>query len=127
VCLLFYNKLLAVCFDEEFTQLRGVRAKMYYLLLLCLTALTIVLLIRVVGIVMVIALLTLPAAVAGLFSRQLWQMMLGAIGCSMVFVTAGLAVSYLNDLPSGPTIILLAAVVYLAATVGNRLLRPHHA
>jgi zinc transport system permease protein len=60
VCLL-YNKLLALCFDEEYTLLRGVHTQWLHLLLLCLTALTIVLLIRIVGIIMVIALLTLPA------------------------------------------------------------------
>ena len=64
------------------------------MLLLCLTALTVVLLVRVVGIVLVIALLTLPAAVAGHFARQLWQMMAVAVLCCMVFVTAGIAVSY---------------------------------
>ena len=64
----FHNKLLAVCFDEEFAELRGLPVKRYYLLLLCLTALTVVLLVRVVGIVLVIALLTLPAAVAGNFA-----------------------------------------------------------
>ena len=35
----FYNKFLAVCFDQEFAQLRGVRVNVYYMLLLCLTAL----------------------------------------------------------------------------------------
>ncbi len=62
---LFYNKFLAICFDEEFARVRGVRVDLYYLFLLCLVALTVLLLVRVVGIVMVIALLTLPAAVAG--------------------------------------------------------------
>ncbi|MGA2033826.1 MAG: metal ABC transporter permease [Thermoguttaceae bacterium] len=112
-----YHKFLAVCFDEEFTELRGVRVKLHYLLLLCLTALTVVLLVRVVGIVMVIALLTLPAAVAGHFSRQLWQMMGLAILCCMAFITAGLGVSYHWDLPPGPSIIILAAGVYLAVVL----------
>ena len=85
------------------------RVKLFYMLLLCLTALTVVLLVRVVGIVLVIALLTLPAAVAGHFVRQLWQMMAVAVLCCMVFVTAGLAVSFPLDLPSGPVIILIAA------------------
>ena len=96
----FYPKLLAVCFDEEFAELRGVRVKLYYLLLLCLTALTVVLLVRVVGIVLVIALLTLPAAVAGHFARQLWQMMALAVLSCAVFVTAGLAVSYRSTCPA---------------------------
>jgi zinc transport system permease protein len=119
--LLFYHKFLAVCFDEEFAALRGVSVKFYYLLLLCLTALTVVLLVRVVGIVMVVALLTLPAAVAGYFSRQLWQMMLLATLACAVFITLGLAISYPYDLPSGPVIIVLAAAVYLVVIVGSRL------
>ncbi len=120
----FYPKLLALCFDEEFAQLRGVRVKLYYMMLLCLTALTVVLLVRVVGIVLVIALLTLPAAVAGHFVRQLWQMMAVAVLCSMAFVTVGLAVSFPTDLPSGPVIILIAGGTYLAVALGRRPCRP---
>ena len=62
VAMLFYNQLLAVCFDEEFARLRGVNVEVFYLLLLCLTALTVVLLVTVVGIVMVIALITVVPA-----------------------------------------------------------------
>jgi zinc transport system permease protein len=119
----FYNKFLAVCFDQEFAELRGVRVNVYYMLLLCLTALTIVILLRVVGIVLVIALLTLPAAVAGHFSRQLWQMMLLAIAACMIFTVVGLALSFQTGLPCGPVIIMLAAATYLAVAVGQRLSR----
>jgi zinc transport system permease protein len=122
----FYNKFLAVCFDQEFAQLRGVRVNAYYMMLLCLTALTIVILLRVVGIVLVIALLTLPAAVAGHFSRQLWQMMVLAILVCMAFTVVGLAVSFQTGLPCGPVIIMLAAATYLAVAVGQRLVRISH-
>jgi ABC-type Mn2+/Zn2+ transport system permease subunit len=44
-----------------------------------ISALTIVLLTTIVGIIMVIALLTLPAAVASLFSKNLWKLMLFAV------------------------------------------------
>jgi zinc transport system permease protein len=117
----FYNKFQAVCFDQEFAQLRGVHVNVYYLLLLCLTSLTIVILLRVVGIVLVIALLTLPAAVAGHFARQLWQMMVLAIAACGAFTVVGLAVSYRTDLPAGPVIIVIAAAAYLAVAVGKRL------
>lgn len=119
----FHHKLVAVCFDEEFAALRGVRVKLHYLLLLCLTALTIVLLVRVVGIILVIALVTLPAAVAGHFSRRLWQMMLLATVFSAAFVSAGLALSYAHGLRSGPVIVILAGATYLAVAVGRRLWR----
>ena len=117
---IFYNKFLAVCFDEEFARLRGVHTGWIYLLLLCLAALTIVLLVRVVGIVMVIALLTLPASVAGNFSRNILQMMVLSVLFCASFVVLGLGVSYNLDLPSGPVIIVIAAVVYLLVLLGGR-------
>ncbi len=116
----FYHGFLAVCFDEEFARLRGVRTGWLYLLLLCLAALTIVLLVRVVGIVMVIALLTLPASVAGNFSRNIVQMMVLAVLFCAGFVVLGLGVSYELDLPSGPVIIVIAALVYLLVLVAGR-------
>ena len=119
----FYNKFLAVCFDEEFARLRGIRVHVYFLLLLCLTALTVVLLVRVVGIVMVIALLTLPAAIAGPFCRKLWQMMAVATVLCMLFTTSGLWVSYSLDFPSGPTIILVAGAVYVLVLAALRVWR----
>lgn len=112
---MFYNTFLAVCFDEEFSRLRGVKTGWIYLLLLCLAALTIVLLVRVVGIVMVIALLTLPASVAGNFSKNLLQMMILAVLFCASFMVLGLGVSYNLDLPSGPVIIIIAALGYLLA------------
>ena len=109
---LFYHKLLATCFDEEFARLRGIHTGFYSLLLLVMTALTIVLLAQIVGIVMVIALLTLPAATASFFSKRLWPMMSLAVFFSLFFTLGGLLVSYKPDYPSGPTIILFAAAFY---------------
>ncbi len=120
---LFYNKLLAVCFDEEYARLRGLPTHWLYLLLLCLTALTIVLLVRIVGIVMVIALLTLPAAIAGNFSRSILQMIIFSIILCAVFITAGLGVSYEMDLPSGPAIIMLATIGYLLTALSSTLVK----
>ena len=122
--LAFYNRFVAICFDEEFARLRGVNVEFWYLLLLCLTALTVVLLISIVGIVMVIALLTLPAAVAGQFARRMGHMMMLAILFSMFFILAGLATSYQYDLPSGPVIILYGGAAYLSVSLGKRVLRP---
>lgn len=110
---LFYHQLQAVCFDEEFARLRGIPVNFFYLLLLCLTALTVVLMVTVVGIILVIALLTLPVAIANLFARSLWQIMLLATGLSMMLTSGGLALSYTPDLPAGATIILLAGLCYL--------------
>lgn len=118
---IFYNKLLALCFDEEYAQLRGVRTQWLHLLLLCLTALTIVLLIRIVGIIMVIALLTLPAAIAGSFAASIRQMMMLATTVCAVCITVGLGVSFYLNLPSGSVIILIATGIYLLSLGFSRL------
>jgi zinc transport system permease protein len=125
ICLgvLFYNKFLAVCFDDEFARLRGIRVGFFYLLLLSLTALTVVLMVRVVGIVMVIALLTLPSAIAGLFSRYLWQLMVISSLLCMVFTAAGLGFSYHYDLPAGSNIILIAGGTYAFAVGVSNLIK----
>jgi len=117
--ILFYQQFLALSFDEEFTQLRGIHTRLYYILLIFLIALTVVLMVTVVGIVMVIALLTIPAATAGIFSKKLWQMMVfGALLCAL-FTSLGLGTSYLLDLPSGSTTIVIAGAVYLVS-LGTR-------
>ena len=113
---LFFKRLEAVCFDEEFARLRGVPTTWYFQLLLVLTALTVVLLVRVVGIVLVIAMLTLPAATAGRFTRRLLPMCLLAILFCAVFSWIGLLIACIfGNLPEGPTIILVAAMAYLAS------------
>ncbi len=119
--LLFFNRITAVCFDEEFVRVRGVNSQLYYLLLLILTALTVVILVTVVGIVMVIALLTIPAAVAGLFTKTIGRMMVLASVISAVVVIFGIALSYSFDLPSGAVIILFAGAVYILASLGKRV------
>ena len=121
--ILFYNQLVAICFDEEFARLRGVRVELHYLLLLTLTALTVVLLTTVVGIILVIALLTLPAATAGRFTRNLWQMIAAAMVLSALFCVGGLWASYEPNLPAGAVIIVIAGLVYLIAALGRGMLQ----
>lgn len=114
---LFYPKLVAVCFDEEFVRLRGINASAYYLVLLCIVGLSIVLLVRLTGIILAIALIVLPAATATRLSYQLWKIMVIAASLSMIYTAGGLTVSYLVEMPTGPVVVLAAALAYTAAIV----------
>lgn len=111
--LLFFRQFEAVCYDQEFARLRGIRTHLIYLLLLLLIALTVVLLIQVVGIILVIALLTIPATTAAGFSRSLGHMMMLAVGINLGVTLTGLGIAYTLDWPAGATIILVAALVFL--------------
>ncbi len=120
---LLYKEFLYLSFDEEFSTVSGVPTESLYLILLCLVALTVVVLIRVVGIILVIALLTIPAALARQFTYSLKKMMLLAISAGVVFTFSGLWISYVLNLASGATIILVSGTVLFISFGINRLRR----
>ena len=115
-----YNRLQALCFDEEQARLRGLNVTAYYTVLLCIIACTVVLLVSVVGVVLVVALLTIPAAMASRSARSLAGMMIVSSLLTMVFVSIGIAFSFISDWPVGPTIILMAGAAYLGLSVVRR-------
>lgn len=111
----FFNHLKAVCFDEEFTLLRGIPTFLYFQGLLILIAVSVVLLVRVVGMLLVIALLTLPAATAGRFASRLLPMAVLAVGFCWLYSWLGIAISLYFNVAAGPVIILVAAFGYITA------------
>lgn len=125
VVLVYFNRLLATCFDPEFATLRGIRPGAFYMLMLCLTALTVVLMVRIVGIVLVIALLTIPAAAAGRVTRSLRGMMVVAGVFCLLATWGGLAGSFIAgqryglNLSSGPVIVCIAGALYLLAVAAG--------
>jgi zinc transport system permease protein len=111
--LIFYHELQAISFDETYAEVENIPVNFLYMLLLTMIGFTVVMLMRVVGLIMVIALLTIPAAISGLFVRNLKTMMVLSVGLGMVFTTVGLFLSYFFNLTSGATIILVAGCAYL--------------
>jgi len=127
LALAFYKEFLLLSFDEEFGAVVGMPVTALYLLLLCMVALTVVVLIRVVGMILVIAMLTFPAALARQFTHDIKKMMLLAVVFGMLFTFGGLWISYILNLASGATIILLSGLVlllsYAVTGLRNRLTR----
>lgn len=111
--LVFFKRLEAACFDEEFARLRGISTTFYFQLLLVLTALTVVLMVRIVGIVLVIAMLTLPAATACRLARRLFPIGLLSVLICLLATWTGLLISTGTDLSAGPTIVFVAAFLYI--------------
>lgn len=118
---LFYNSFLAMSFDEEFAVATGVPVKPLYFALLVMTALVVVMVIRVVGLILVIALFTIPPYIAERYSGSLRGMMTFSVTLSSLFTVIGLWLSYLFNLTSGATIILVAAFFFFASLLIDRL------
>jgi len=113
--ILLYKELLAMSFDEVYATVSSVPVDTLYLVLMCMIAVTVVMLMRVVGLILLIALLTIPAAVSSLFVSDVKRMMVMGVILGAAFTTTGLWLSYLLDLTTGATIVLVAAATYVLA------------
>lgn len=110
--LIFYRMIIFVSFDEEFALTNNAPVRLFNALLISLVALTIVLNIRVVGIILVMSLLTIPQAIANLFTKRFDYMMLYSIALGFLGSMGGLTFSYIYDIPSGAAIIFTLVVLY---------------
>ena len=117
----FYNDFLALSYDEDFAQIRGVHVGLLYFLLLAMVALSVVMIIRIVGLILVIALLTIPPYIAEKYSRSMKTMMLLSILLNNFFTAIGLWLSYTFNLTSGATIIMVAGVCFFASMILEKL------
>jgi len=111
----FYRLLLMISFDEIFARVRNIPVDIIYMGMIILIGLTVVISMRVVGLIMIIALLTIPPAIASLFVKSMWKIMVLACGLSVLFTLIGLMISYTMNLTSGAAIILVAGVSYMLA------------
>ena len=95
--------------------MQGLPVNSLYLLLLILTAVSIVLLIQVVGIVLVMAMLTIPAAMANLFTSPLipHDVDCNRLECGFLFHWDCNFVPPRSDWPAGATIALCAGIAYI--------------
>lgn len=112
VVYIFRREFLAVSFDEEFSSVTGVHALGIYLLLLALVALSVVVLIKAVGVILLIALFTIPAAIAKQYSYNIRNLMILATVIGIILTTTGLILSYIFDLASGATIVMVLAAAF---------------
>ena len=117
---LLYKEFLVLSFDPIYGEAIGLPVQSLRLLLLGMVAFSVVILIKIVGIIMVIALLTIPGAISRQHMKGLPAIMAGSVFLGIIFVTIGLFISYLLDVPSGATIILTAALTFFLSTTLSR-------
>lgn len=114
---LFQREFQGISFDEEFSQVMGMPTTAIYLLLLSLVALSVVIMIKVVGVILVIALLTMPAAIAKQYTYKIGRMMIFAAILGIILTTCGLYASFLFNLASGATIVLVLGLGFFISSL----------
>jgi len=110
-----WRPLLSISVHEELARTDGISVSRTRFIFMLLLALTIAVAIKVVGILLITALLIIPAASARLFSSMPMQMVLLSVVFAMAAVIFGLLASLNWDVPTGPAIVVAAALVFFSS------------
>ncbi|MCH5187387.1 MAG: metal ABC transporter permease [Oscillospiraceae bacterium] len=112
VFILFYNKIFAVTFDENFSRATGVRAGLYNTVIAMLTAVTIVLGMRIMGALLISSLVIFPALSAMRVCRRFKTVVVCAAVLSLVCFFAGMVASYVFETPVGASVVVMDLIVF---------------
>ncbi|MDE5883828.1 MAG: metal ABC transporter permease [Oscillospiraceae bacterium] len=122
VFLLFYHKIFAVTFDENFASATGINANAYNLLIAVITALIIVLAMNLVGSLLISALIIFPSLSAMRLFRSFRSVILCSAVISVICAGMGIILSILCSTPVGSTIVAADLVVFLVCSGLSRIL-----
>lgn len=115
IFILFYNKIFAVTFDENFARATGTRANAYNLLIAVVIAVIIVLAMNLVGSLLISALVIFPALSAMRLFKSFRSVTISAAVMSVLSATAGILISILVGTPVGSTIVAVDIAVFLVS------------
>lgn len=119
---LFYRKIFAVTFDENFARSTGLSVAAYNTMIAAVTAVVIVLAMNLVGSLLVSALIIFPALSAMRVFRSFRAVILCSAALAVIGSVAGILLSILWSTPPGATIVVLDIGLFFGFCVVGRLL-----
>jgi zinc transport system permease protein len=114
-----WHALLTATLSEDLAHAAGIDPARERLVLTVALAIVVAVSLKIVGALLIAAMLIIPAAAARNLARGPEAMALGAIGCGAFSVWGGLQLSLAQDTPSGPSIVVVAAALFLVTTLGR--------
>ena len=124
VFVLFYNRIFAVTFDEDFARATGTRAGLYNLLIAVVVAVIIVLAMNLVGSLLISALVIFPALSAMRIFKSFRSVTVCSAVVSVCCAALGLLVSIIAGTPVGPTIVAADILVFGAFCLCGAVRKP---
>lgn len=120
VFVLFYNKIFAVTFDEDFSKAVGTKAEVYNLVIAVTVAVVIVLAMNLVGSLLISALVIFPAISAMRVYQNFRAVTICSAALSVVCAVLGILVSILGGTPVGSTIVAVNITAFLLFSAVGR-------
>lgn len=110
---IFYNKIFAVTFDENFSKASGVKVNLYKMLIALLTAVTVVLGMMMMGALLISSLIIFPAVTSMLLFKSFRSVVISSAVISVVCFLAGFFISLLFDTAPGASVVIANAAAFL--------------
>ena len=122
IYILFYHRIFAITFDENFAKATGTRTDMYNLLIAVITAVIIVLAMNLVGSLLISALIIFPALSAMRIYKRFSAVIICSAILSVLCAFLGIIVSILGGTPVGSTIVAVDIAAFLVTSLVGKLL-----
>ena len=123
IFILFYNKIFAVTFDEDFARASGTRAEAYNLQIASVIAVIIVLAMNLVGSLLISALIIFPAMSAMRMFRSFRSVTICSAALSVTCALLGILISILSGTPVGSTIVAADIAAFFIFSILAKLKR----
>ncbi len=118
---LFYNRIFAVTFDENFAKATQMRSGMYNMLIALLTAVTIVLGMRLMGALLISALIIFPALSSMRVFKNYKKVTICAAVLAVVCFVIGIFLSYIIATPVGATVVVINIIAFIIFYIVGKL------
>ena len=121
IVIVYFKQLLFYSFDPIGAEVKGLNTTFLNYLFLILLSIAIVGSLQTVGIILVLSMLIIPAAAAKLIADTFVTSIKVSVLFGVVSSITGLYLSYFLNLPSGPSMSLVAATIFVLAFLSNKI------
>jgi len=119
---LFYSKIFAVTFDENFARATGTKAGLYNILIALLTAVTIGIGMRLMGALLISALIIFPSLTSMRVFKSFRSVVISSAVIALICFLTGITISYLYSTPAGASVVCVNILAFLLGSgLGFRL------
>lgn len=117
----FYPRIFAVTFDENFAKATGTKSDFYNMIIALLTAVTVVLGMRMMGTLLISSLLIFPSLSAMRICKTFKSVSMVAVIISVICFCVGIFISYRYSTPTGSSIVIVNIIVFFACLTYEKL------
>lgn len=121
IFVVFYHRIFAITFDENFAKATGIKTGFYNTLLAILTAVTIVVGMRIMGTMLISSLIIFPALTSMRVFKNFRAVVISSGIISVLCFVSGVILSYMYSFPTGACIVVTNLAVFLIFTLVGKI------